>query len=225
MRALADEIEAVLLDMDGLLFDTERLFFQAMQEVGRDAGREVPETLYRRMIGHVRDRNLEQLREHYGTDFPAEEFLEQCQGQMAVLLEDGLRLKPGVTELLDRLDQLRLPRALVTSSARESVDHLLAAFDLAGRFDAVVAYGDYRYGKPHPEPYLRAAGKLGVEPARCLALEDSHNGVRSAAGAGARTIMVPDLLEATDEMRRLCAAVLPDLHAVTALLQGRSPLS
>lgn len=214
MSALGEGLQAVLFDMDGLLFDTERLFFRAMQAAGREAGCEVPEALFRQMIGHVRDFNLRQLREHYGAEFAAEAFLEQCRAQMAVLVEDGLRLKPGVTKLLDRLDDLRLPRALVTSSARSSVDHHLAAFDLAGRFDAVVAYGDYHQGKPHPEPYLTAAEKLGVDPTSCLALEDSHNGVRSAAGAGTRTVMVPDMLEPTAEMRELCAAVLPDLHAV-----------
>jgi beta-phosphoglucomutase-like phosphatase (HAD superfamily) len=81
-----------------------------------------------------------------------------------------------------------------------------------------VAHGDYEAGKPAPDPYLKAADRLGVEPQFCLALEDSHNGVRSASSAGMMTIMVPDLLPPTDEIRGLCTFVLNDLHAVRGLV-------
>jgi HAD superfamily hydrolase (TIGR01509 family) len=135
-----------------------------------------------------------------------------------VIAETRLALKPGAVELLDTLDELRLPRAIATSSAHRTVQHHLAAHDLAGRFDAIVGAGDYAFGKPAPDPYLRAAERLGVEPASCLALEDSHNGVRSASTAGMMTIMVPDLLEPTEEVRRLCHLVVPDLHEVRLII-------
>lgn len=212
--------DAVLFDMDGLLFDTERLFFDAMRAAGRESGHEVTRDLYASLIGHTREANHALLRGHFGADFAAEAFHDRCHRHMDALLGEGLRLKPGAVELLDLLDALELPRALVTSSARASVDRNLAAVGLAGRFDAVVAHGDYARGKPDPEPYILAAARLGVEPARCLALEDSHNGVRAAAAAGAVTVMVPDMLEATDEMRGLSAAVLPDLYAVVAMLEA-----
>jgi HAD superfamily hydrolase (TIGR01509 family) len=115
-----------------------------------------------------------------------------------------LTLKAGVVELLDQLDEMGLPRAICTSSSREEVEHNLLLHALTHRFHAVVAAGDYAQGKPHPEPFMRAAEVLGVAPEDCLALEDSHNGVRSAAAAGMRTVMVPDLLPATDEIRSLC---------------------
>lgn len=207
-------VAAVLFDMDGLLFDTERLFFQAMQAVGREKDVEVPDTLFLSLIGLTRERNYALMREHYGAGFAAEEFHALCHRHFDALMPCTLRLKPGVRELLDRLDEMGTPRALVTSSSRGSVDRNLAVFNMTHRFDCIVAYGDYQRGKPDPEPYLLAAARLGVEPACCLALEDSFNGVRSAAGAGARTVMVPDLLEPTDEMRELCVAVLPDLHAL-----------
>jgi len=90
-----------------------------------------------------------------------------------------------------------------------------------GRFDEIVAHGDYGTGKPAPEPFLKAAEQLGVEPRLCLALEDSHNGVRSASSAGMMTIMVPDLLEPTEEIRRLCTLVVRDLHEVRRLIRDR----
>jgi beta-phosphoglucomutase-like phosphatase (HAD superfamily) len=82
------------------------------------------------------------------------------------------------------------------------------------RFDEIICRGDYEKGKPAPDPFLKAAERLGVEARLCLALEDSHIGVRSAAAAGMMTIMVPDLLEPTDELRDLCAFVACDLHEV-----------
>ena len=81
-----------------------------------------------------------------------------------------------------------------------------------------MASGDYTAGKPAPDPYLMAAKRMGVAPGLCLALEDSYNGVRSASAAGMMTIMVPDLLDPTDEIRGLCTLIANDLHAVRGLL-------
>ena len=89
---------------------------------------------------------------------------------------------------------------------------------VGGTVAQLVAQGDYAAGKPAPDPFLRAAERLGVAPELCLALEDSHNGVRSAASAGMMTVMIPDLLEATEEMRGLCRAVARDLHEVRLFL-------
>ena len=134
------------------------------------------------------------------------------------LAEPGLPLKPGAAELLDRLDALGLPRAIATSSSHGTVAANLARHDLGQRFHAVVAHGDYANGKPAPDPFVVAARRLGIAPEHCLALEDSHNGVRSAASAGMMTVMVPDLVAANDEMAALCAAIVDDLHAVCRLV-------
>ena len=117
-------------------------------------------------------------------------------------------------ELLDTLDDLRLPRAIATSSPPETVQRHLTAHNLVGRFHEIVGHGDYECGKPAPDPFLKAAERLGVEPGLCLALEASHNGVRSACSAGMMTVMVPDLLRPTDEIRELCTFVARDLHEV-----------
>ena len=86
------------------------------------------------------------------------------------------------------------------------------------RLSVCLGHGDYDSGKPAPDPFLKAAERLGVEPHLCLALEDSHNGIRSASSAGMMTIMVPDLLEPTDEIRGLCTFVVRDLHEVRRLI-------
>ena len=82
------------------------------------------------------------------------------------------------------------------------------------RFVGIAAHGDYDRHKPHPDPFLKAAERLGIAPQACLAVEDSHHGVRSASSAGMMTVMVPDLLPATDEICALCLHVMPDLHGI-----------
>ena len=89
---------------------------------------------------------------------------------------------------------------------------------MVDRFHHVVAHDDCERHKPEPDPFLKAAGLLGVPPSLCVALEDSHMGVRAASAAGMMTIMVPDLILATEEIRELCALVVDDLHAVRLLL-------
>src|SRR5215510_5372713 len=106
-----------------------------------------------------------------------------------MLAATRLSLKPGAIELLDTLDDLRLPRAIATSSSHQTVQHHLTAHNLVGRFHEIVGHGDYAGGKPAPDPFLKAAERLGVEPRLCLALEDSHSGVRSACSAGMMTVM------------------------------------
>jgi len=213
---------AVVFDMDGLLFDTESLYQEAALTAAAEGGHDLAEAVFRRMIGIPWPQSRLMLIEHFGAAFPVEEFVTVWIAHFERIAATRLALKPGVVELLDMLDELRMPRAIATSSSHRTVQHHLAAHGLTGRFDAVVGAGDYASGKPAPDPYLRAAERLGVEPRSCLALEDSHNGVRSACAAGMLTIMVPDLLEPTDEVRRLCHLVVPDLHEVRRLiiLQG-----
>jgi beta-phosphoglucomutase-like phosphatase (HAD superfamily) len=154
------------------------------------------------------------LLSHFGETFPVDAFQETWVRHFWVIAETRLELKPGVLELLDTLDGLRLPRAIATSSSRRTVERHLTAHHLLGRFNEIVGHGDYERGKPAPDPFLRAAERLGVDPQPCLAMEDSHNGVRSASAAGMMTVMVPDLLEPTDEIRGLCSFVARDLHEV-----------
>lgn len=125
-----------------------------------------------------------------------------------------LALEPGVVELLDRLDELRVPRAICTSSDHATVERNLALHGLRGRFGAVIAAGDYPRPKPAPDPFLRAAAALEHAPADCLAVEDSPAGVRAATAAGMRTVMIPDLLMPTDAIRALCWLVVSDLHGL-----------
>lgn len=212
---------AVVFDMDGLLFDTETLHREAIMAAALEFGSEMTAGLFARMLGGAWPKNRAQLLGHYGAGFPVDAFRDSWMRRFDAMVETRLELKPGALELLDALDKLGLPRAIATSSLPASVERHLRAFDLAGRFNVVVAQGDYAASKPAPDAYLMAAERLGVEPELCLALEDSFNGVRSASSASMMTVMVPDLQAPTDDIRLLCAAVVGDLHAVRRLVLNR----
>jgi HAD superfamily hydrolase (TIGR01509 family) len=205
---------AVVFDMDGLLFDTETLYEQSSRAAARELGFDMTQAFFRSTFGSpwpvVRLRLIEQ----FGPDLAIDEMQAVSRRMFHELIDSRTLLKPGVLELLDLLDELELPRAIATSSSRATVERHLEAHKLAGRFHHIVAHGDYERHKPDPEPYLKAAEGLAVLPSLCLALEDSHHGVRSASSAGMMTIMVPDLLPATDELRTLCLHVVSDLHDV-----------
>jgi HAD superfamily hydrolase (TIGR01509 family) len=210
--------QAVVFDMDGVLLDSETLFREAARVTALAKGVDLPLEVYLRTLGLPHDATQAFFHDLYGTGFDFEDFWRHSAARFHELAETQLRVKAGVVELLDALDGAGLPRAVATSSSRPYVQKHLTAHGLIERFHAVVAFGDYARGKPNPDPFLLAAERLGVAPEHCLALEDSHNGVRAAAAAGMMTIMVPDLLDPTEEIERLCVRVAQDLHEVRDLV-------
>jgi len=176
---------AVVFDMDGLLFDTEVLYQEAIQLAATEGGHEVAIDVFNRTVGLPWAESRALLLSHFGEAFPVDEFEETWVRHFWAIAETRLELKLGALELLDTLDQFRLPRAIATSSSRRTVERHLTAHNLMGRFAEIVGHGDYERGKPAPDPFLKAAERLGVEPYLCLALEDSHNDVRAASSARA----------------------------------------
>jgi HAD superfamily hydrolase (TIGR01509 family) len=214
-------VEAVLFDMDGLLVDTESIYRDAILAEAETRGRPMPLSLFLQMVGLPGHASDELARGHFGADVDLGAYNNEVDARVKERLEAGVALKQGVIELLDLLDELNMPRAIVTSSSHETVKAHLGRTGIVPRFHAVIARGDYARGKPHPDPFLRAAEILNRPAARCLVLEDSHNGIRAAHAAGMSAIMVPDLLEATEEMRGLCFAIVETLHEVRdALLEA-----
>src|ERR1700730_15794807 len=209
---------AGIFDMDGLLFDTEGLYQEAVMLAAGGGVHEAGLDVFSRTVGLPWAQSRTLLLSHFGDAFPVDDFQEAWVRHFWVIAETRLALKPGALELLDTLDQFRLARAIATSSSRRSVERNLTTYNRMGRFAEIVGHGDYERGKPAPDPFLKAAERLGVKPHLCLALEDSHNGVRAASSAGMMTIMVPDLLPPTDEIRGLCTFVVRDLHEVRSLI-------
>ncbi|OWV74951.1 HAD family hydrolase [Rhizobium sp. R339] len=221
MKQLPFKPEAVLFDMDGLIFDTEALYRDAVIKAAEEEGFNIPVSVYLETIGLPSTSARALLAMHIGGEFPIEDLWKQASDRFRTMVATELRLKPGVIEILDWLEKTQLPWAIVTSSDHDTVLSHLLAVNLKDRFMHIIAHGDYTAPKPHPEPYLKAASRLGVNPSRCVALEDSRNGVLSASSAGLMTIMVPDLVQPTLDIQSLCAYVAPDLHDVLAVLIDR----
>jgi beta-phosphoglucomutase-like phosphatase (HAD superfamily) len=211
-------VAGVVFDMDGLLIDTEALWRDVQLAEAEAQGLHLPLQVIQSLIGQRWQVNRRILQGHFGPEFDVEAFIAAVSGRHAATCRAGVSLKTGVVELLDLLDELALPRAIATSSDRQVVTERLGPGGLLERFHAVVTNEDCVEGKPHPEPYLNAARALDLNPADCLALEDSYSGVRSAHAAGMMTVMVPDLLLPTEEIGGLCVAVAETLHQVRAAL-------
>ena len=182
------------------------------------AGHEMPASVFVRLLGSPWVASRKMLIEYYGEAFDIDALWSAWMRTFEALITDRQFIKSGAIGLLDTLDALGLPAAIATSSSHATVQRHLAAHGLTGRFRRIVGHGDYANGKPAPDPFLLAADQLGVAPGECLALEDSFNGIQSAASAGMMTVMVPDILEPTDEIKALCAVVAEDLSEVERLI-------
>ena len=203
---------AIIFDMDGTLLDTEMVFKQIVWDVSTELGFEMTDGIHHAMVGSSHETTNRLLVEAYGVSFPYTIFDEKCRVLMKAKMNETVPVKTGVHELLAELKARRIPAAVATSSrAPHAIGHLGGA-GILSMFDTVVTRDDVINPKPHPEPYLMAAQRLGIEPSLCIAVEDSHTGVRAAHAAGLQTIMVPDIVAPSEEISALCAAVMDSLH-------------
>ena len=210
----ASGIAAAVFDMDGTLLDTEPLYREAMFQACEELGYAMTVELHAAQIGIPNDGARKLFYDAYGDAFPYETFHPRMHELMhQIEAERGVMHKPGVVALLDHLEARGIPAAVVTSTAFPAAPERLKRAGIFDRFAEVITRQDTSRGKPFPDPFLLAAERLGVAPGDCVAFEDSPNGVRSASGAGMKTVMVPDLVKPTEEISALCVAVIPELTA------------
>ena len=206
-------ITAVVFDMDGVLFDTERLCKDCWIALSKEY--EIPnmEEVYALCIGVNVQATRQIVYENYGKDFPFEEYDKRASEMYnRYIAEHGVPVKDGVRETLEALAKAGVKIAVASSTRREKVLRLLASAGIDRYFTAVVGGDTVTHSKPHPEIFLKACEALGVTPEEAIAVEDSHNGIRSAHAAGMAPVMVPDLLPVTEEMRELSAYVAEDMN-------------
>lgn len=212
-------IRGVIFDMDGLMFDTERLWDTLWGPCCAELGLPQPTEAF---LAGGRGLAGENLRNHLREFYPQidpQTLLDKVWELAHRRFAEGVPCKPGLKELLAYLAQRGLPRIVASSSPRAMIEQNLRLTGTARYFDEVVCGSDVPRSKPDPAIFLKAAQQLGVDIHDCLVLEDSHNGVRAGRAAGAVVVMVPDLMPVTDEMRALYDACCADLFEVKALLE------
>ncbi|HJF19673.1 MAG TPA: HAD family phosphatase [Enterococcus columbae] len=210
--------QGVIFDMDGLLFDTEMLYYEANLKAAKEFGIPYDFSTYKRYIG-ISD---EEMFQGYHQSFDAafgKETVDQMIDLSYVYIKQNFQsanveLKPGAKELLAKLKELDIKIALASSNTRFFIDLLLAKAEITHYFDVIVSAEDVHFAKPDPEIFELAAKYLGTPKSQTLILEDSKNGVLAAKAANIDVIMIPDLIEPTADLKAKAKAVYSSLNEV-----------
>lgn len=210
---------AVIFDMDGLLFDTESIARWAWKQALKSHGYRMSDDLYMEFVGRDLTWRETLLKKIYGEDLPFESVtLERIKVGDERELGEGLPMKPGVLDLLQRLNDLGVMIGLATGTARSRAIRRLTNAGIDQYFRTIVTSEDVEEGKPAPDIFLEASRRLNVDPLRCVVFEDSFVGVEAAFAAGMCPIMVPDIEEPSAEIRGLAYRVLHSLEESRELL-------
>lgn len=213
------EVKGVIFDMDGLMFDTERIYYKAWQEAAQALGYAITWEIYTQIVAR-NSRYIEKvLKQILGEDLPytalALKKKEICE---QIIEEEGISTKPGLLALLDTLEKQGIKKAVATSSGREKALGYLKLAGIEQRFDAIICGNEVEESKPNPEIFLKAAQLIGKKPEECLVLEDSRLGIQAAYRAGMRGIFIPDLVECDEEIKGYAHKVLNSLEEVPFIL-------
>lgn len=216
------KIKAVVFDMDGVIFDSEKLYRKHWMITGAEYG--IPEDTMRELCnliaGSTKERNEKLMKSRFGENFDYMTFRGKTMSRMdQEILENGVELKPGVIELFDYLKDNGYLIGLATSTQRERAERNLTNAGILQYFDQIIYGGIVANGKPAPDIYLKACEDLGVEPSEAMGIEDSINGVKSSSAAGLYTVMVVDLIDPTEEIRPLAHNIFDSLFEVIDLLE------
>ncbi len=202
-------IEGVVFDLDGVLLDTEQVWDSAREQLVRERGGRWHDRAQRDMMGMSSVEWSRYMHDELGLKEPPEEISAEVVRRLEALYRERLPVLPGAREAVERIAARRL-LALASSSNRELIDLALELMGVAHLFRATVSSEEVARGKPAPDVYLEAARRLGVDPSRAAAVEDSHNGIRSAKTARMRVIAIPNAHFPPDEEALALADVVLD---------------
>ena len=206
------QYQAVVFDMDGVIFDTERLVIEFWKEVAKKHNIPNIEHTCIQCLGTNRVRTREIFLENYGADFPFDPYRAEVTELFNTHYKGvPLPTKPGIRELLNYLQEQDIKVGLVSSTAQHLVRDEIGTAGLVPYFQTLVCGDMVEHSKPAPDIFLKACEILNADPTKSIAIEDSFNGIRSAHCAGMTPIMVPDQVQPTDEIRTLAFHVMPSL--------------
>jgi len=216
-------IKAVVFDMDGVLFDTERMGSRAWRAVADRMGLSEIETARLGCVGLNRNDEIIFLKDWYGKDFPIERFLEESALELERLTEEeGIPLKQGVREILAYLEEQHMPVAICSSSRVDKIRSNLQHAQISEQYFQAIIGGDLvQHSKPKPDIYLKACEAIHMPPPEVIAVEDSPNGIRSAYAAGMKPIMIPDLVEQDEEISGLLYRKYDSLLELKKAMESR----
>ena len=215
-------VQLAIFDMDGTMLDTERLSNLGWKQAIAQQIQNIPSELFDKVFSGMLGTNNANCRRVVNELLPGFDFDRGnrfcCAFMDAYMKAYGIPIKAGLFELLDKLDELNIKKCVATSTAKERATHKLKMANVAHRFEVIVGGDEVNVSKPDPEIFLKAADACGVRPENCIVLEDSAAGTAGGYRAGMRVIVIPDILQPSDEMRRMASAVCKDLHEVAGLL-------
>lgn len=212
--------KTVIFDMDGVIFDSENLVLDCWEKIGEKYKIPNIRDVFMKCIGTNKVKTKEIVCDYYGPSFDYDKIAKESSLLFHEYVDaNGLPVKKGVRELLAYLKDAGFAIGLASSTRLAVVEEELKQAGLYDFFQVIVGGDQLRKSKPSPDIYLMACEKMGAAPGNAYAIEDSHNGIRAAYLAGMMPIMVPDLLEATEEMKEKSIAVLGDLLKVMQYFQ------
>ena len=214
-------IKAVIFDMDGVILDTEKLFFKYWRLAAKLHGYEMSEQVALHIRSFSAHFAVPYFKEQFGEDFDyaavratRKELMERD------LAENGIPLKEGIRELMETLKRKGILTAIATSTDYERTERYLKCLGLFDLFDRIICAPMVKVGKPAPDIYLYACEQLGLAPKDCLAVEDSPNGIKSGFAAGCRVCMIPDLTRPDEELLPMIDLVAESLTDLKEKFEG-----
>ena len=215
------DIDAVIFDMDGVIYDTEAFYLKHWIQVFSEYGYEMTKAIYINAMGRGRKKVQEYFKSVFGEDLPIEEMYVKKDK----LLFDAIRnkevpLKPGALEFLSYLKNNNIKTALATSAKRERLDIQLEDSPIVQYFDAIVCGDDVVNSKPDPEIFLKAAKKIGAKIEKCIVIEDSEAGIKAAHDGKMTAFHVEDLKEADDSIKENANMLFKNLKEIQDYLEG-----
>jgi len=211
-------LKGIFWDNDGILVDTEPLYFQAMSETLAEVGIRLPLDLYSRITLEEGRSSLSLAQQAGFTPQEIERLRSVKNARYSALLQSGIQPLPGVIDAVAGL-RPQCSMAIVTSSLREHFDLIHRHTGLPQQFDFILTREDFQLTKPHPEPYLKALTRSGLRPEECLVIEDTRRGLEAAVAAGIRCLVIPSGLTPQDSFPEAWQ-VVPDITAAAAMIQA-----
>ncbi len=218
------KIRAAILDLDGLMLDSEPIYRLAWQSSTAALGYELGDDFYLPLIGRNNHDSEAELIRIFGPKFPLAQFRGSWPRKWRQYVETlGMPVKPGLGDLLNILERYRLPMAIATSSDAEQASISLRAAGLDQRFSCIVTGDQVKRGKPAPDIFLEGARRLSIPPNQCLVFEDSDAGIFAASAAGMPAILIPDLKAPSAEAAALAYRILDSLKEAAELVKQIMP--